>query len=56
MVAIFKYENGLKFTGFVVENEKSAWKFLDDKFGITINGTKLPCNHDAFKLVATEKI
>lgn len=33
MVGIYKYENGLKFTGIVAETEKKAWAYLDKKVG-----------------------
>lgn len=33
MVGIFKYENGLKFTGMIAENEETAKSFLAKKHG-----------------------
>lgn len=39
MLALMKYENGLKFTGLVFENEKVAKEYLKGK------------NPDAFKLI-----
>lgn len=33
MVAIFKYQNGLQFTGIVAETEEKAWAYLDKKIG-----------------------
>lgn len=33
MVGIYKYQNGLKFTGIVAETEEKAWAYLDKKVG-----------------------
>lgn len=56
MVAIFKYENGLKFTGWVAESEEKAWQFLDKKYGHEIYNIKCNCNHEAFYLKKIEKV
>lgn len=56
MVAIFKYENGLKFTGLVAESEEKAWEFLDEKYGREIYGVKYGCNHEAFCLKKVEVV
>ena len=57
MVAIFRYCNGLMFTGWVAKSEEEAWKFLDKKYGyIYKDGTQDRCNHEAFKIVPVEII
>ena len=56
MVAIFKYENGLKFTGWVAESEEKAWQFLDEKYDREIYNIKCSCNHEAFYLKKIEKV
>lgn len=33
MVGIYKYENGLKFTGMIASNREKAEKFLSEKYG-----------------------
>ena len=56
MIAIFKYENGLKFTGLVAESEEKAWEFLDEKYGREVYGIKYGCNHEAFCLKKVEVV
>ena len=33
MVGIYKYENGLKFTGIIAPDKETAEKFLSEKYG-----------------------
>ena len=54
MVAIFKYECGLRFTGWVAESEEKAWQFLDKKYGKEIGGWWYGCNHEAFCIKEAE--
>jgi hypothetical protein len=49
MVAIYKYELGLKFTGWVAENEEKAKEFLGNKYGYWYKGKFCPSyNEEAF--------
>lgn len=56
MVAIFQYQNGLKFTGWVAESEEKAWQFLDEKYGCEMYGIKCGCNHKAFHIKKIEMV
>ena len=57
MVAIFKYANGLQFTGLVAENENQAWEYLDKTYGTELYAEgQFRCNHNAFCLKKVELI
>jgi len=56
MVGIYKYENGLRFTGKIAKDEETAWRYLDEKYGLVRYGVKLPCNHAAFEIKEVEEI
>lgn len=56
MVAIYKYEMGLKFTGKVAKSEKDAWEYLDKTYGHLFYGTWIGCNRDAFEIKEVEVI
>ena len=56
MVAIFKYEMGLRFTGKIAKDEASAWEYLDKTYGLKRCGVQLPCNHEAFLVKKIEEI
>jgi len=57
MVAIFKYFNGLMFTGWIAKNEEEAWAFLDEKFGyVWPDGTKDKCNRKSFAIIEAKEI
>lgn len=48
MVGIYKYENGLKFTGIIAKTEEEAWQYLDKIHGKIIHGVKCGCNREAY--------
>ena len=49
MVAIYKYENGLKFTGMIAESAEKADEYLGNKFGYWYKGVFYPdYNKNAF--------
>ena len=50
MVAIFKMENGPKFTGLIAENEEKAWEYLDKTYGEEIYGVWYGVNRRAFEI------
>lgn len=54
MVAIYRYECGLKFTGKIAEDEKSAWEYLDKTYGKECEGIWIGCNREAFKIKEVE--
>lgn len=56
MVAIFQVANGLKFTGKIAKDEKTAWEYLDKTYGLIVGDKQYPCNHYAFKIIETEEI
>ena len=54
MVAIYRYECGLKFTGKIAEDEKSAWEYLDKTYGKECEGIWIGCNREAFEIKEVE--
>ena len=48
MVAIYEYENGLKFMGKIMRSEEEAWEYLDKIYGREICGIWCGCNREAF--------
>ena len=56
MVGIYKYENGLKFTGIVAESEERAWEYLDAwtnkhyPYFEKTYGVKVTANRNAYKI------
>jgi len=56
MVAIYKYENGLKFTGKIAKSEKEAWEYLDKIHGHLVGGKWYGCNRRAFEVKEIEVI
>jgi hypothetical protein len=48
MVGIYKYENGLKFTGIIAKTEEEAWQYLDKIHGKVVYGVKYGCNREAY--------
>lgn len=50
MFGIYKYENGLQFTGIIVKTEKEAWDYLDKTYGREIYGVWCKANREAFKV------
>ena len=56
MVGIYKYENGLRFTGIVANTEKEAWAYLDKTYGKEIFGQKAKCNRQAFELIELQMV
>jgi len=56
MVAIYRYENGLKFTGKIASSEKKAWEYLDKVYGQEICGVWCGCNKEAFVIKKVEII
>ena len=57
MVAIYAYENGLKFTGKIAKSEKEAWEYLDKTHGYFYDGKWYGgCNRDAFKIMEVEVV
>ena len=56
MVAIYKYEMGLKFIGKIAESEEKAWEYLDKTYGRQFYGEWIGCNRDAFELKEVEVV
>lgn len=56
MFGIYKYESGLKFTGWIARTEKEAWNFLDKKYGFIYEGENLGCNHNAFEVIRLKNV
>lgn len=56
MVAIYKYEMGLKFTGKIAKSEEEAWKYLDKTHGHFFNGVWVGCNRDIYEIKKVEII
>ena len=56
MVAIYKYENGLKFTGKIAKSEEEAWEYLDKTHGHEINGKWFGCNRRCYEVKEVEVI
>lgn len=54
MVAIYKYENGLRFIGKIANNEKEAWDWLDKTYGKELNGVWCRASRSAFKIEEVE--
>lgn len=51
MVGIYKYANGLQFTGIVAETEEDAKTYLRNKNGYTRDGEFVPYyNEDAIEI------
>lgn len=56
MVGIYKYENGLKFTGIIAENEEKAWEYLDKEINKRfpkfeeVWGIKTKANRDCYEI------
>ena len=56
MVGIYRYENGLKFTGIIAETEEKAWTYLDEEANKRIPkfeevwGIKAKANKDCYEI------
>lgn len=50
MYGIFRYANGLQFTGLIAYSEEEAWDYLDKKYGEWIHGVFYGCNRRAFEV------
>lgn len=54
MVAIYKYENGLRFIGKIANNEKEAWDWLDKTYGKEFSGVWYGASRNTFKIEEVE--